>query len=130
MNTAGNGSDGFRSILERKELELVEKLHNREDLAIEKSADQADETQRALERELAIRNADRDSSLLGEVRAALRRVRGGTFGACIECDEAINPKRLQTMPWAARCVHCQDASERDRQGSESSFRQVFADAQW
>ncbi len=130
MKTVGEGNSEFRSILERKELELIEKLHNREDIAIEKSADEVDETQRALERELTIRNVDRDSSLLGEVRAALRRVRDGTIGICIDCDEAINPKRLAVVPWASRCVHCQDTSERVGRGLEELPSQVFADAQW
>jgi len=67
-----------------------------------------DEVQYASERELAIRNADRESTLLRQVRAALRRIHDGTFGVCVECEYEISPKRLLAVPWASRCIECQD----------------------
>src|ERR1019366_5287889 len=100
---------GFREILERKEAELVQVLRNRDGIAIEKSADQMDEIQYASERDLAIRNVDRESTLLRHVKAALRRIHDGTFGTCIECESVISPKRLAAVPWAPRCIQCQDA---------------------
>ena len=45
-----------------------------------------DEIQYASERDLAIRNVDRDSALLRQVKAALRRIHDGSFGTCIECE--------------------------------------------
>jgi DnaK suppressor protein len=112
--------NGFQEVLERKEAELVQVLRKRDGIAIEKSADQMDEIQLATERDLAIRNVDRESSLLRDVQDALHRIHDGSFGACVECESAINPKRLAAVPWAARCIQCQDAAERDRQeGTES-----------
>ena len=64
---------GFQEVLERKEIELAKVLGKRDDIAIEKSADQMDEVQYATERDLAIRNVDRESNLLRQVKAALRR---------------------------------------------------------
>jgi DnaK suppressor protein len=79
-----------------------------------------DEIQLATERDLAIRNVDRESSLLRDVQDALRRIHGGEFGTCMECESAISPKRLAAVPWAARCIQCQEAADRDRQeGTES-----------
>ncbi len=106
---------GFREILERKEAELVQVLRNRDGIAIEKSADQMDEIQYASERDLAIRNVDRESTLLREVKAALRRIHDGSFGSCIECELAVSPKRLAAVPWAKRCFECQGAADRDGQ---------------
>jgi len=71
-----------------------------------------DEVQYASERELAIRNADRESTLLRQVRAALRRIHDGSFGVCVECEYEISPKRLLAVPWASRCIECQDAADR------------------
>jgi len=105
--------DAFQEILERKKAELVQVVRRRDDIAIEKSADQMDEIQYASERDLAIRNVDRDSTLLRDVKAALRRIRDGSFGTCIECESAINSKRLAAVPWAPRCIQCQDAADRD-----------------
>jgi DnaK suppressor protein len=111
----------LQEVLERKEAELVRILRNRDGIAIEKSADQMDEIQYALERDLAIRNVDRESILQRQVKAALRRIRDGSFGTCIDCEWAISPKRLAAVPWASRCIQCQEAADRDGQerGDES-----------
>jgi DnaK suppressor protein len=113
--------DMFQEVLERKETELVRILRTRDGIAIEKSADPMDEIQYASERELAIRNVDRESSLLRQVKAALRRIHDGSFGTCIECEWAISQKRLAAVPWASRCIGCQEAADRDGQerGDES-----------
>lgn len=112
------GTNGTQGILERKETELVMGLRRRDEIAIEKSADQMDEIQYASERDLAIRNADRESTLLREVKAAMRRLQDGSYGICVECEEAINPIRLAVVPWASRCVRCQDSA--DRLGGETA----------
>ncbi len=115
MKIAPSGINGFQGILERKQAELFRVLQTRDGIAIEKSADQMDEIQYATERDLAIRNVDRDSTLLRQVKVALRRIQDGSFGTCIECEEAISPKRLAAVPWAPRCIHCQGISDQDSQ---------------
>ena len=119
---------GFQKILEREEAELVQVLRKRDGIFIEKSADQMDEIQYASERDLAIRNVDRESALLRQQRAALRRIRDGSFGTCIECESAISPKRLAAVPWAPRCIQCQDAVDRDGQGSAESRSENLVNA--
>jgi DnaK suppressor protein len=121
MKTASNDMRGFQEILELKRTELVGVLRRRDGIAIEKSADQMDEIQYASERDLAIQNVDRESALLRQVQGALRRIHNGSFGTCIECEWAISPKRLAAVPWASRCIKCQEAADRDGQerGDES-----------
>jgi DnaK suppressor protein len=111
-----NDSGGFQAILEQKWVELGHLLRYRDDIAIETSADEMDEVQYASERDVAIRHVDRDSATLREVQAALRRARDGSFGTCIDCESAISPKRLAAVPWAARCIRCQESA--DREGHE------------
>jgi DnaK suppressor protein len=121
MKTVHSAVNGFQAVLERQEAELAQVLRKRDGIAIEKSADQMDEIQYATERDLAIRNVDRESNLLRDVRDALRRIQAGDFGTCVDCELAINPKRLAAVPWAARCIQCQEAADRDRQeGTESA----------
>ena len=114
-------TDTFKETLVRKEAELGRVLRNRDGIAIEKSADQMDEIQYASERDLAIRNVDRDSVLLRQVKAALRRVHDGSFGTCIDCESEISSKRLVAVPWASRCIRCQETADRDgeERGNES-----------
>lgn len=113
MKTGCTEMGGLQEILRRKEAELDRLLRQRDEISIEKSADQVDETQCASERDMAIRNVDRESSLLNQVQAALRRIGGGSFGTCMDCESAIGPKRLAAVPWAPRCIRCQEAADGD-----------------
>ena len=102
----------FKQILDTKQAELARVLRNREAIAIEKSPDALDEVQHAAERELAIRNLDRESGLLRQVKVALNRMRDGAYGVCAHCDEDINPKRVVAVPWAIYCIQCQEMADR------------------
>ncbi len=104
----------YRKFLEDKLAELSEVVRNREGITIEKNADALDEVQHAAERELAIRNLDRESQMLRNVRGALRRLDDGSFGICIRCDEEINPKRLNAVPWAPFCITCQEWADQQK----------------
>src|ERR1700691_5147544 len=102
----------YRAILEEKQAELSLGLRNREDIAIEKTPDALDEVQLAGERELAIRNLDRESNLLRNVKGGLARMADGSYGVCMHCEEDIKPKRLEAVPWAKYCIRCQEAADR------------------
>jgi DnaK suppressor protein len=128
MKTAPAGMGEFQEFLERKESELVRILQARDDITIEKSADQMDEVQYASERDLAIRNLDRDSNLLRQVRTALQRIHDGSYGTCIDCEWAINPKRLAAVPWASRCIECQETADRDQEERTESLSDTFLNA--
>lgn len=110
----------YKEILETKQAELAQFIRNREGITIEKSPDALDEVQNAAERELAIRNLDRESNLLRNVRAALRRMADGAFGVCVHCEEEINPKRLNAVPSTPYCIRCQEMADRNQEtnGSE------------
>ena len=105
----------FGAILESRIAELQRGIQKLDDIAVEQNPDQADESQSASDRELAISNIDRNSKELRNARSALRRIREGTFGVCEECDEDIHPKRLAAIPWASLCIVCQEALERRRE---------------
>ncbi|MBI3683817.1 MAG: TraR/DksA family transcriptional regulator [Acidobacteria bacterium] len=119
----------FKQILENKRTELETVLRNRDAIAIEKSPDALDEVQHAAERELAIRNLDRESNLLRNVRAALRRIAEGSFGACLHCEEDISPKRLAAVPWTAYCIRCQEMADRhSRREDGEMFEELMVNA--
>ncbi len=46
------------------------------------------------------------------IEDALDGIENGDYGFCDECDEPINEKRLQLMPFALFCVRCQSKLER------------------
>jgi DnaK suppressor protein len=107
---------------------LAKVLRNREGITIEKSPDALDEVQNAAERELAIRNLDRESNLLRAVRAALHRINEGTFGTCLHCEEDISSKRLNAVPWAAYCISCQEIADRNREENNETFDDLLVHA--
>ena len=110
----------YKAMLEAKRTELSVGLRNREDIAIEKTPDALDEVQLAGERELAIRNLDRESNLLRNVKGALARVADGSYGICLHCEEEIKPKRLDAVPWTKYCLRCQEAADRHEFETESA----------
>jgi DnaK suppressor protein len=118
----------YRNILEAKQAELELMVRNRDGITIEKSPDALDEVQHAAERELAIRNLDRESNLLRNVRAALRRIDEGSFGVCLHCEEDINPKRLNAVPWTAFCIHCQEMADRQSAEGVEAFDELLVNA--
>lgn len=118
----------YKTVLEAKQAELAGGLRNREGIAIEKTADALDEVQLAGERELAIRNLDRESNLLRNVRSALGRIADGSYGTCLHCEEDISPKRLNAVPWTAYCIKCQEAADRHEFETVEAFSQLLADA--
>ena len=99
----------FRAVLAARVTELERFTRHRDGIAVERSADQLEETQMAAQRTLAVCNLDRDFNQLRDARAALRRIEQGSFGICQECDEEIHPKRLAAVPWATFCIRCQEA---------------------
>jgi DnaK suppressor protein len=111
----------FKNILLEKQTELENFVRNRDGIAIEKAADAIDEVQHATERELAIRNLDRETILLRNVRSALRRINDGTYGVCMHCDEEISLKRVNAVPWAPYCIQCQEEADRQRAEGEETF---------
>ena len=111
----------IRAALEAKHNELVSGMNNREDIRVENAADVLDNLQLHMDREVVIRKLDSYSALLHEVGAALQRLEAGTFGICLECEEDIPARRLHALPWAARCVPCQEKMERRSTKAADSF---------
>lgn len=41
-----------------------------------------------------------------QVRAALKRLEDGSYGACEQCGESISTARLEAVPATDVCIHC------------------------
>jgi DnaK suppressor protein len=108
-----NELNRFRAVLTARVAELARVTGHRDAIMVERSADHLDEIQAASQRALAVCNLDREFNQLRDARAALRRIQEGSFGTCQECDEEIHPKRLAAVPWAAFCIQCQEAVDRN-----------------
>jgi DnaK suppressor protein len=52
------------------------------------------------------------------IEAALARIDSEAYGVCMDCENAIPSRRLEAIPWAVRCIACQELFSSD---SDSSF---------
>lgn len=108
--------DGYRKRLVTKEQELLAERkragHNVHDEGGEGVRDWSDEGVMDEDKGLALTEAAADSTLLGEVRDALKRIADGTFGKCKVDGKTIEEKRLQQIPWAVYCLKHQEELER------------------
>ena len=41
-----------------------------------------------------------------DIRAALVRIREGTYASCLKCGAAITSKRLEALPYTNTCITC------------------------
>lgn len=96
----------LETALQTRARELARSLAAHNQITIERAADAFDEALLAAARESSAQILAQDFRLLRQVEAARDRLREGTFGVCLRCEEEIAPKRLLAIPWAAYCVSC------------------------
>src|SRR5690606_38223578 len=107
--------DFFRGLLseEKGRLERASLLHRRENLALdpEDLTDETDLASSQLSQNLLFRIRDRERILLRKIDKALKRIEDGVFGACEECSDEIEFKRLKARPVATLCIKCKEEQE-------------------
>jgi DnaK suppressor protein len=121
MTLPRDETEHFRRELEAKRADLAG-YRNPEGIAIERTPDSMDELVLANERDLTVERLNRETFLLRQVAGALDRIATGEYGICLECEESISPKRLAALPWAALCLSCQEAADREPREQTRSRR--------
>ncbi len=104
----------YKRVLEAKRKDLLPTSADREEIQIEKAADEFDQLQLAMNRELAIATLDREASLLRSVESALARIEHGGFGTCLLCEEDIPEKMAEKSHGDRHCVPCQEMLEQQK----------------
>ncbi|MCG6659588.1 RNA polymerase-binding protein DksA [Halomonas campisalis] len=77
----------------------------------ERDSDQLDQAAFEEELRLQLRQADRETRLLANIEAALRRIDAGDFGYCEETGEPIGLPRLLLRPTARLCLEAKERQE-------------------
>jgi len=99
--------------------EMRESLKERDGLMIAAVSEDIEKIRSQADREIEVLKLSRSTSTVREIIAALDRVDEGEYGICIACSENISPKRLAALPWAARCIRCQENADRQHAQHES-----------
>ena len=60
---------------------------------------------------MAQASEQRREQTLRQIDAALKRIDDDEYGYCLQCDEAINPKRLEFDPTVTLCIECANKAE-------------------
>jgi len=76
------------------------------------TVDLADKAANSYTKEFLFGQTHNDRSLLALVDDALARIKKGTFGECVSCNEELQQKRLEAVPWTRYCITCQEKKEK------------------
>jgi DnaK suppressor protein len=78
----------------------------------EATQDPADMAANTYTKELIFSMSANDRQLLEMIDEAIVRIESGEYGNCVNCEEPVQEKRLEAIPWARYCLKCQDLQER------------------
>jgi RNA polymerase-binding transcription factor DksA len=84
-----------------------------DEIAVERNADMMDEIQQTADRDLTLATHALSWKTSVAIHAALDHVAAGSFGICLSCEEPINARRLNALPWAGQCIACQQRDENE-----------------
>ncbi len=73
--------------------------------------DETDLAANEVNQNLVFKLRDRERQLLTKIDEALARMDEGTFGTCEDCEESIEPKRLEVRPVSTLCIACKEKQE-------------------
>jgi RNA polymerase-binding transcription factor len=103
-----------KKLLEKKD-ELFQAVSKTEQYGREADEDStqdiADKAANSYTKEFLFSQSSNERFILQLVNEALGRVEKGTFGYCISCENEIQQKRLEAVPWTRHCISCQEMQE-------------------
>jgi len=105
----------YRKKLEAAREELLKNIARteREGRAADEegNVDLADKASNAYTKEFLFGQTDHERVILQQVNEALARIRDNSYGLCANCQEEIQQKRLEAVPWTCFCISCQEKQE-------------------
>ena len=73
----------------------------------------ADMASDSYERELSFNIASGEQEIVYEIDEALKRIKEGKYGKCVDCGKNIPAKRLKAVPYTICCIQCQSKEEKN-----------------
>jgi RNA polymerase-binding protein DksA len=64
------------------------------------------------ERDFSLSRATDEQKILFLIDEAMKRIKDGTYGNCLQCGKSIASKRLAALPYSELCIDCQKANEK------------------
>lgn len=86
-------------------------LKNELSLSPDDLPDETDLAASEINQNLIFKLRDRERLLLAKIDEALGRIEDGSFGTCADCEEDIEPRRLEARPVSTLCIACKEKQE-------------------
>ena len=105
----------FKDKLLQKQLSLMDMVQRTEGYGREKDQNTQDIADMAVEsytKEFMFGKSAGDRQILQLIQEALDRIEDKSYGTCVHCENEIQPKRLEAVPWTRLCIQCQDLLEK------------------
>ena len=105
----------FRERLIVKKQEILEAYNKNKSYGKEAdeegSQDIADKASNSYTKEFLFSLSNTERDMLAQVDEAIVRIDDRRFGSCVVCEDELDKKRLEAVPWAKRCISCQEKQE-------------------
>ena len=75
------------------------------------TVDLADKAANSYTKEFLFGMTNTDRTILNMIDEALKRIKANEYGLCANCQEEMQQKRLEAVPWAKNCINCQEKIE-------------------
>jgi RNA polymerase-binding transcription factor len=128
MTSLTNRDAGLKTFMDKKRLDYYKKklLARREELLKtiarteeegrqaddDPTVDLADKAANSYTKEFLFGMTNTDRVLLNQIDVALKRINEDEYGVCANCEEEMQQKRLEAVPWAKHCINCQEKAEK------------------
>src|SRR3984893_6699543 len=77
----------------------------------DQTVDLADKAANSYTKEFLFGLTHTDRPILTLIDAALKRIQVDEYGVCTNCQDEMQQKRLEAVPWAKHCISCQEKME-------------------
>ncbi len=96
--------DYYKKKLQTRREELIKTIARTEEEGRtaddDPTVDLADKAANSYTKEFLFGQTNVDRSMLALIDGALARIKANTYGTCMECEEELQQKRLEAVPWA------------------------------
>jgi DnaK suppressor protein len=107
--------DYYKKKLQLRREELMRTIARTEEEGRQADDDQtvdlADKAANSYTKEFLFGMTNTDRTILSMIDAALKRIQSNEYGLCANCQEEMQQKRLEAVPWAKHCINCQEKHE-------------------
>ena len=77
------------------------------------TVDIGDKAANSYTKEFLFSQSNNERHMLELVDEALGRIKNGGYGLCVACQEEVQQKRLEAVPWTRHCIACQEKQEQE-----------------